>query len=236
MPDSIGCTRSRPAKVRVFEEFISTLGFRWSAGRRPRTAAFPSSSSRFPASRGRSRSRPHAAHHAEARYDPANWAISAWRPMPTRTSRDHPHAIRNWVDCTARCASPPCVTDERQSVTVRRLPENSRGTPPSASAARPTRSTRARAAWKKVRFMADKVGDESRATSRASAPLRHRTRADRALRRGHGDTSRRWPTILPLRGARAVAAGGKNQGASTGSAIASRSRSFASTSSAARSI
>ena len=150
-----------PLKVLQFEEFVSAFGFSLGAPEGGGQAeALPEAGREDPRHSGRAADRvPDAADDAEGalRRDERR-ALRPRGARPTRTSRRRSGAIRTW-SCTGCCAS--CATrkvsDERKAELDEDLPEVGRHT--SEMERRAAEAEREILQWKKVRFMADKVGD-----------------------------------------------------------------------------
>ena len=173
-------------KVEEFEAFIAPLGYSLAAtGHAVRPRAFPAADrpdARHPggtADRGAD-----AAHDAEGplrRRQPRTLRPGGRRT--TRTSRRRFAAIPTWW-CTGCCASHAGAADarRRREELEDALPEVARHT--SEMERRADEAERELLQWKKVRFMADKVGDEFDGFVTGVAPYRPVRRAGRALRRG----------------------------------------------------
>ena len=160
-------------------------------------------------------------------------ATSAWRPRCTPTSRARSGATRTWW-CTARCGR--CArarTGSARRCARRRCPRwgcTSRRWSGAAAEAE-----RELIEWKKVRFMAGKLGEVFSGYVTGRAGVRAVRRARRGLRAGAGARLLDDRRLLPLRRARPPAEGREHGPRRTGSGTGSRCRSRASTSSAGRS-
>ena len=150
-----------PLKVLQFEEFVSAFGFSLGAPEGAVQAdALPEAGRQDPRRAGRAADRvPHAAHDAEGalRLDERR-ALRAGGARPTRTSRRRSAAIPDLVvHRLLRELRHTKVTDERKAELDEDLPEVGRHT--SERERRAAEAEREILQWKKVRFMADKVGD-----------------------------------------------------------------------------
>ena len=121
----------------------------------------------------------------KARYDAQNLrALRAGGRRATRTSRRR-FAATPTSSCTAPCASRVTgMSDGAQEELTDELPEIARHT--SERERRAADAERELVQWKKVRFMADKVGDEFDGYITGVARVRALHRARRTLRRRHG--------------------------------------------------
>jgi ribonuclease R len=149
-----------PAKVEIFEEFISTLGYSLSG---PPDALEPRNFQRLVEKiRGTPEEKPIAflmlRTMQKARYDPANLghfglAADAYTHF-TSPIRRYPDLVVHRVLRESRRA----MSDERRTDLAEELPEIARHT--SERERRANDAERELVQWKKVRFMSDKVGDE----------------------------------------------------------------------------
>lgn len=150
-----------PLKVEEFEAFISSLGYSFAA---PRNAVTPRHFQRLlERLKGKPEKRPVAAlmlrTMQQARYDPANqghFGLAA----PAYTHFTSP--IRRYPDLVVhralRAAHRGTLSSERRRNWIKKLPDTARHT--SERERRAEEAERELVQWKKVRFMADKVGDE----------------------------------------------------------------------------
>ena len=192
-----------PAKVEIFEEFISTLGYSLPApARRARAARLPA------ARREDSRQAGGEADRVPDAADDAEGAVRPGEPRPLRPGGASLHALH--------VADPPLSRPRRASRAARVAARHERGAARGArrgSAGDRAAHVGARAARQRRRARARAVEEgpvHGRQGRRRVRRLRHRRqrlrplhRARRALRRGHGarlDDGRR---LLPVRRARA---------------------------------
>ena len=151
-----------PRKVEEFEAFIATLGLQPVAPRRSASGPRISSgwSRRSPARPSRSRSRSSCCGRCSRRGTTrSTWGTSAWPRRPTPTSRRRSAAIRtsSSIALLRECRRGG-LSDARREALAATLPEVARHT--SSRERRAMDAERELVQWKKVRFMADKVGDE----------------------------------------------------------------------------
>jgi ribonuclease R len=149
-----------PAKVEVFEEFISTLGYALSG---PPDNLEPRDFQRLVEKiRGKPEEKPIAflllRTMQKARYDPANLghfglAAEAYTHF-TSPIRRYPDLVVHRVLRASRAG----LSDEEQADLTEEMPEIARHT--SERERRAAEAERELVQWKKVRFMTDKVGDE----------------------------------------------------------------------------
>ncbi len=149
-----------PVKVEVFEEFISTLGY--SLGGSPDELAPRDFQRLVEKIQGKPEEKPIAflmlRTMQRARYDPANLghfglAADSYTHF-TSPIRRYPDLVVHRVLRESRHG----MSDERRAELIEDLPEIARHT--SERERRATDAERELVQWKKVRFMADKVGDE----------------------------------------------------------------------------
>ena len=149
-----------PLKVEEFEEFVTTLGYSLGAAGRRQAAAFPEA---------RREDARHAGREADRVSDAAHHAEGALRPAEPRALRSggqgYTHftsPIRRYPDLvvhrTLRESRHGLIDEERREQLEEDLPEMARHT--SERERRAADAERKLVQWKKVRFMADKVGDE----------------------------------------------------------------------------
>ena len=181
------------------------------AARRRASAALPETDRAHPRQAGRAADRvSDAAHDAEGAVRRRRTSVtSAWPRRATRTSRRRSAAIPI-SSCIVRCARRATeLTDEEREEWNDELPEIARHT--SEMERRADEAERELLQWKKVKFMADKVGDEFEGYVTGVAAFGLFIELDRALRRGPGphlDDGRR---LLSVRRERAYAARREHQ-------------------------
>ena len=125
---------------------------------------------------------------------------------PVSGPRRAPHAAR----VAARRRSPAARREELEE----ELPEVARHT--SEMERRADEAERELLQWKKVRFMADKVGDEYDGYITGVAPFGLFVELDRALRRRAWCTSRAWPTTTTASSSSSTSCAGRTRRRSTG--------------------
>jgi ribonuclease R len=146
----------------------------------------------------------------KARYDPSNLGHFGLAAGATRTSRRPSGGIPT-SSCTARCASAPRRDDRTigEGGARRGLPEIARHT--SERERRADDAERELLQWKKVRFMADKVGDEFDGYVTGVAPSASSSSSSSTSSRG-SCTSRRWPTTTTASSSARTLLRGENTG------------------------
>ena len=195
-------------KVAKFEEFISGVRLQ------PRRAADGAAAAALPeAARADPRQARREADRVPDAADDAEGALRAGEPRPLRARGGELHALHladpplsrsGRAPRAARGAARRCSTDGTREEWNEDLPEIARHT--SEMERRADDAERELLQWKKVKFMADKVGDEFEGYVTGVAAFGLFVELDRALRRRHGPRVDDGRRLLPLRRDRTSAA------------------------------